>query len=507
MKRKRKHNINSKSLLIVAAIILINFISIYFFFRIDLTADQRYSLSKATKDILRDLDGTVTVKAYFTEDVPPQIAKLKDDFKDMLIEYSSVSGGNLVYEFINPNASEEDEQKAMENGIRPMIINARERDQVTQKKVYLGAVLNLGEEKDIIPVIANESSMEYDLSSSIKKLSVAEKPKVAFIQGQGESPVSEMGQAMQQLNILYEIVPVDINDPMVNLSEFKTIAIIAPKDTFNIQQLNLLDQFLANGGNIFIALNRVETDMTQGTAMAIDIELEKWLAQKGINVLGAFLIDASCGNVNVRQQQMGFTFNTAVPFPYIPIITNFGDHPISKGLEQVIMAFASPITYSGDTSLRYTPIATTSNKSGFQIPPFMFDVQKKWQDDDFNNPNQVVAAVLSGKIVGDNESNIIIVGDGNFLVNGSGQQAQQIQPDNVSLMVNSIDWLTDKTGLIDLRTKQVTSRPLDQVSDGKKTFLRWFNFIIPLLLITFYGITRYQRRRIIRKRRMEEGYV
>jgi hypothetical protein len=74
-------------------------------------------------------------------------------------------------------------------------------------------------------------------------------------------------------------------------------------------------------------------------------------------------------------------------------------------------------------------------------------------------------------------------------------------------MVNSIDFLSDETGLIDLRTKQVTSRPLDQLTDGKKAFLRWFNFIIPILLIIFYGITRYQKRRIIRKKRMEEGYV
>jgi len=171
------------------------------------------------------------------------------------------------------------------------------------------------------------------------------------------------------------------------------------------------------------------------------------------------------------------------------------------------MAFASPITFSGDTSLQFTPLAKTSSKSGYQIPPFMFDIKKKWQDSDFTDPNQVVAAVLSGKIVGDNYSKIIVVGDGNFPVSGSGQQAQQLQPDNISLMVNSIDWLTDESGLIDLRTKQVTSRPLDQVSDSKKTFLRWFNFLIPLIIITLYGVSRYQRRRIIRKKRMEEGYV
>ncbi|MEA3477221.1 MAG: hypothetical protein U9R60_03515, partial [Bacteroidota bacterium] len=73
--------------------------------------------------------------------------------------------------------------------------------------------------------------------------------------------------------------------------------------------------------------------------------------------------------------------------------------------------------------------------------------------------------------------------------------------------VNSIDWLSDETGLIDLRTKEVTSRPLDQLSDGKTSFLKWLNFTLPILLIVVYGILRYQQRRRIRNKRMEEGYV
>ncbi len=86
------------------------------------------------------------------------------------------------------------------------------------------------------------------------------------------------------------------------------------------------------------------------------------------------------------------------------------------------------------------------------------------------------------------ESSIVVFSDGQFPVNGEGQRAQQLAQDNVSLMVNSIDCLSDDTGLIDLRTKGVTSRPLDQIEDGRKTFLKWLNFLLPIILILIYGI-------------------
>ena len=113
-------------------------------------------------------------------------------------------------------------------------------------------------------------------------------------------------------------------------------------------------------------------------------------------------------------------------------------------------------------------------------------------------PGQVVAALLSGKISGDRDSRIILISDGDFAVNGEERQAMQQQPDNISLLVNSIDWLSDQTGLIELRTKGVTSRPIDQMEDGTKTLLKWINFLIPILLIIIFGFIRFQRNRNLR---------
>ena len=118
-----------------------------------------------------------------------------------------------------------------------------------------------------------------------------------------------------------------------------------------------------------------------------------------------------------------------------------------------------------------------------------------------------IGAAFTGKISGSVNSKMVVISNGNFAVNGEGQQANQLPPDNVNMLVNSIDWLSDDTGLIDLRTKGVTSRPLEQIEDGKKTFYKYLNFLLPLILIVVYGFVRMQMKRNLRVKRMDEDYI
>jgi ABC-type uncharacterized transport system involved in gliding motility auxiliary subunit len=117
-----------------------------------------------------------------------------------------------------------------------------------------------------------------------------------------------------------------------------------------------------------------------------------------------------------------------------------------------------------------------------------------------------VAAALEGKFAGNSNARMVVVGDGDFPV-GGGQGQGQVNPDNVNLAVNSLDWISDNTGLIELRTKGATMRPLDEMEEGKRKFLKTMNFSLPLLLVIFYGIFRIQRNRIRKTRRMEVGHV
>ena len=131
---KTRRSVTRNLLLIAAIISVVNVLSSRFFFRLDFTEDQRYTLSTATKTILTSLKDPVTVTAYFSEDLPQDIAKTRRDFKELLVEYGSRSKGKVVYEFINPNKDEASEQKAVQNGVQPVMVNVREKDQVKQQK-------------------------------------------------------------------------------------------------------------------------------------------------------------------------------------------------------------------------------------------------------------------------------------------------------------------------------------------------------------------------------------
>jgi gliding-associated putative ABC transporter substrate-binding component GldG len=501
----RKKSLITYILLVAGILILLNILASRFFFRIDFTEDKRYTLSNATKDLLNRLVEPVTITAYFSEGLPPNIDKTRIDFKEMLSEYASRSRGNILYEFINPNKDPQVEQEAMQNGISPVVINVREKDQSVQKKAYLGAVLKYGEKTEVIPFVQPGSAMEYSLSSGLRKLTSDDKKLVGFIQGHGEPTISMMPQAVEPLNVLNIVEGVNLTDSTF-LNRYETLVLIAPTDSIPEKHLQMFDEYLAQGGNMVVAINRVDGDLQQAMGMEINTGLENWLASKNIVAEKNFVVDKNCGAVSVVQQQGIFSFTSQLSFPYLPVFTKFAEHPVTSGLETVIMQFASEIKFTGDSTLKFTPLVFSSEKSGTQTAPLYFNIQKQWTDSDFPMQNVVVAGVLEGKITGVNNSKLIVIGDGDFAVNGQGQQTQQLSPDNVNLLVNAIDWLSDDTGLIELRTRGITSRMLDQVEDGKKNFLKWLNVLLPVLLIITYGVIRAQRNRLIREKRRNENY-
>lgn len=500
-------NASLYTLVVVAVVVIVNILSDTLFVRLDLTEDDRYTLSNATKNIIKNLDETVTITAYFSEDLPPDIAKTRRDFKELLTEYRTISKNKVMYEFISPNEDEEAEQEAMQNGIQPVLINVREKDQMKQQKAFLGAVIQKGEQTEVIPFMQPGTAMEYALSSSIKKLTAVNKPIIAFLQGHGEPKLNTMQQAMTELGILYQTKPVNLLTDENPLQGVKTLAIVNPSDSISAQEFSIIDQFMANGGRVYIAMNRVKGELQQQRGSSLTTGLEGWLMDKNLVVENNFVIDANCATVGVQQQQGFFTYTSQVQFPYIPIIQNFADHAITSGLEQVVTQFASTVTYTGDSTVRFTPLLLTSEQSGTLSSPLYFDIQKKWNKNDFPLAELPVGALLEGNIAGNTVNKMVVIADGDFAINGEGQGARQQNPDNINLMVNAIDYLSDDTGLIELRTKGVTSRPLDQLEDGRKTFLKWMNLLLPIVLIVIIGFIRSQQQRNLRIKRMEEGYV
>jgi len=82
-----------------------------------------------------------------------------------------------------------------------------------------------------------------------------------------------------------------------------------------------------------------------------------------------------------------------------------------------------------------------------------------------------------------------------------------VNPDNINFLVNAVDWLSDDTGLMELRTEGATARPIDELEDVQKIIIKYLNFLLPILLVIIYGIIRMQRNRRLRAKRKEVGYV
>ena len=489
-------------LLIAGILLLINVLSKEFFFRIDTTADGLYTLSEATKNVLNELEEPITVNGYFTADLPPQYSKNLDDFKDILKEYNRRSGGMVNYEFVDPNESPEKEQEAAQNGIQPLLINVREKDELTQKRAFMGAVLKAGEAQEILPFIEPEGPMEYQLTKAIKKLSVLDKSAIGLITGHGELSTSEISEIYQELSVLYDIETIDLTSGGIPL-RLKTVVMLRPQDSIPDDHFSILDNYLGNGGNVCIAVNAVDGNFQTAQGSESRNRVSEWLSAKGISLKKDFVMDAQCGMISVQQQQRNFSFQSQVQFPYFPAVSQFVEHPITKGIDQVVFPFASSIENTGTNTL--TPIVTTSNRTRSENPPVYFDVQRKWRESDFPEGTKTIGAIIEGDLVGTGSSGkIVLYSDADFVI--SQGRGRKTNADNFSLLVNSVDWLSDDTGLIDLRTKGVASRPIEEMEESKTTMYKWGNFSVPIILVLLLGVYRNQRNRNIKIKRMMTRY-
>ncbi|HEX5171842.1 MAG TPA: GldG family protein, partial [Cyclobacteriaceae bacterium] len=279
-----KTSLLTTALLTIGIIVAVNLLGSEYHFRLDLTKDKQYTLSRATKDILKDIDDPVTIKAYFSKNLPANVAKTREDFQDMLIEYANLADGKVLYEFVDPNAEESLEQEATQKGIRPVLINVREKDQVKQQKAYLGATVQLGDQSEVIPFVQPGAAMEYALSTAIKKIAIKNKPVIGFVQGHREPMLSEMVQANEQLQVLYDTREITLTDSTGIPDNINTLALIRPQDSIPANHLKYLDDFMARGGRLLVAVNTVQIDMRSMYGTPLNTGLEAWLRSKGVNV-------------------------------------------------------------------------------------------------------------------------------------------------------------------------------------------------------------------------------
>ena len=186
---------------LLVGLILLNLISRDNFYRFDLTDNKKFSLSPSSKTIVSKLDDRLTIKVYFSDDLPSELGNTRRFLQDILEEYQAFSD-EVSFFFHAPESDSELEEQARKDGIQPVQMQALENDQMVVKKVYLGMVLLFENKKEIIPLIQSTAGLEYMISTKIKSLINVDKKTIGLMAlNEEEKPKTE--NLTSQLNQHY----------------------------------------------------------------------------------------------------------------------------------------------------------------------------------------------------------------------------------------------------------------------------------------------------------------
>jgi gliding-associated putative ABC transporter substrate-binding component GldG len=508
--------------IVVAITVLLNFVSVRYFWRIDMTHTGLFTLAEASKSLMRNLDDKVTVKAFFTEDLPSPYNNHRRLLLDQLNEYRAYAHGNLQFEFIDPT-DDKGKQEAQQQGIAPVQVQIVKEDKFEVKQAFMGLVFLYEDRKEIIPVVQNPATLEYEISSTIKRLVTRTQKKIGFLTGHGEPGLQELGHVQEMLRRQYELTPVDVSKGKSVASDIAALVVMAPTTPLPETDKYQIDQYIMRGGRAAFLINRVDANLQNRMGRVLELNTDNLLQQYGVRVNPDLVRDLQCASVTIVQQQYGFQMQSQVPFPYLPLVSNFSKKSVMvKDLRNLVLFFASSIDTAGASAKGaiVEVLATSSKEAGRQVGTFMFDPLQHYTREEFQEKEVPLAVSLQGRFTSlfagkpapvdtaadalppaaaplssGTETRIVVIGDGDF----ARDQFMGGSKDNLSFFANMVDYLVDDAGLITIRSKDASFAPLDQVSDGTKKAVKYANLVVPPLLVLIYGILRWRMRKARKK--------
>ena len=530
------------ALVIFGIVLAINFLSKRFFNRLDLTENKMYTISKSTKKKLKELDDVVRIEAYFSKS-PVQVSRIRGEVKDMLDEYNAFGSSNLKIDFLPIGDDEDFKQKLRFMGIPEVQVNVREKDKIEVANVYMGIAILYEDKKEIIPVVQNTSSLEYDLTSAIIKLTNTETSTIGFLAGHDEFDINAQNNAQlrQELAKQYEIQTVEIKDGKPIDEKISTLVVAGPKSTIGEREKYEIDQFIIRGGKAIFLIDSI--NMPPGTIQAnpLSTGLNDLLTHHGVK-LGNNLVADYASHDNLTYSQGGFMTVTR-PYPYFPKVlkefkfltgeTSAGlavDHMITGRLDNLTLPWTSSLEIVSNEQIKANILAQTSKGSSTVQSPYDLNPgSQRFRPPSSSQKSFPVAAILSGEfksfyngkdippIAGNEDETagegaeksspeIIIEGQPTkIVVVGTSQILNQVSPAGMAFFQNTLDYLALGGELIGIRSQKLSDRSF-QTDPGNTTrfFIKLICIGLVPTLVAIIGAMRFLLKR--RARQMVESF-
>lgn len=432
----------------ILIILLVNIVGSFVFTRFDLTAEKRYSLSPATKEIVRNIDDIVFFRIYLEGDFPAGFKRLRNATRELLDEFRAYNK-NIQYEFINPSESDDPDERnniyqmLVEKGLQPTDLQVNTKEGREQQIIFPGAIVSYKSNEKSVDLLNSQlgvdpdevlnnslQALEFRLASAIRDLTVIRKPRVAFIKGHGELNTREIYDIGQALSKQYVLDLVTIDGKINSLSErdsvsedktrvinkYEAIIIAKPDSSFSEKDKFIIDQFIMRGGKVLWLIDPVHASMDSLEAaestigIAMDLNLDDMLFNYGVRLNPDLVMDLNALPIPLRTGQVGNQPKIDFfPWFFFPILTPNIKHPIVNNLNSIKTEFISSLDTIKVGKVKKTILLKTSPYSRTVQTPAMISLsilEKEPDEREYAGPEKAVAVLLEGEFRSNFENRI-----------------------------------------------------------------------------------------------------
>lgn len=551
MKTKRLSYI----VLSIAILIAVNFISQQVFFRLDLTTDQRYTLSSNSKQITQEITSPMVIDVFLEGDLPAEFRLLRSETKQLLEEIK-INNEHIIINYINPLEDEDTRERNVkaltEAGLQPYVSTSNSSSKVTQELIFPWAFASYNNNTIKISLLkqsitedlrtqinASIENLEYTFINAFQQLSQPKNKTIAILKGNGQLNDIYIADFLKTIQPYYNIAPftldsVDTNPlkTLKDLTNYDLIISAKPNTAFSEKEKLVLDQYTMQGGKSIWLTEGVVMDKdslynSKGASVSMlkDLNLNDFFFSYGARINPVLVKDLFSAPITLAIGEGSQSQLQPVQWQYAPLAASNPKHPITKNINLVKFDFASPIdtlksgptsqillTSSGDTRLEGVP--TQISLASVTEPP---------NEASYNAGKQPLAVLLEGQFKSvyknrvlpfslehfNSESvptQMVIIGDGDLIKNGVRRnQPQPLGFDpltgttfgNKEFLLNTVNYLLDDQGLIRIRSKSLKTAFLDE-NLIKSQRLKWqvIHIVLPLVVLGLFGLVfHYSRRR------------
>lgn len=544
-------NIYRNLLFLFGFLIVLYGLSSWFYVRLDLTSDQRYTLSAATKNIISQAGSPVVIDVLLKGSFPPEFRKLQDETRQLLEEFAA-ENSNIKYSFIDPSDDDATEihQSIEDFGLMPAQVSVMEGGKQSVEIIFPYALAHYEGKSVSIPLLKNQlgstseervqssiQNLQYAFADGLKKLVTEKSKKIAVIKGNGELDDRFIFDFFSTLREYYFTAPFTLDSvatkPIETLRQLKTfdlIVIAKPTESFTEEQKYVLDQYLMHGGKALWLIDMIQlhTDSQTGKmfAFSMDLNLNDFFFRYGLRINPNLLKDVYSAPIVLATGEDRESQYERYPWFFSPLSSSQNNHPIVANIEAVKFDYASAID-TLENSIQKTILLSSSPISKIvgvpyeidldvEIPEFLQVVNEGPNPNQFNAGEVPLAVLMEGSFTSvyknrvkpfkdpdeleeGKNTKIIVISDGDVIKNQlQGKKPLELGFDrmtnsfygNKEFLLNSVNYLLDDTGLINIRSKQINIPFLDPIATiENRNKYQLLNLVAPLLFLAAFGLT------------------